>query len=110
MQMIEESEERLTEEQIEQLLDIIATTLPGDDTTEDEQSMETEDIIPAGEWTGDKPIDGWTDIPPLWTMLLTLCDGLDIWSSLGITCPNTVQFLGDPQSYFQGDRHSWWGC
>ena len=48
--MIEESEERLTEAQIEQLLDIIATTLPGGDTAEDEEGMETEDVIPEGDW------------------------------------------------------------
>ena len=46
--MIEESEERLTEAQIEQLLDIIATTLPGGDTGEDEEGTETEGVYLMG--------------------------------------------------------------
>ena len=45
--LIEESEERLREDQIEELLDIISECLPGDDPTPEEAEEEEEEQSPS---------------------------------------------------------------
>ncbi|WAR23069.1 RPC9-like protein [Mya arenaria] len=43
--IVEESEERLTEDQIYELLDLLGQHLPGDDTEQEQEEMEEEEIV-----------------------------------------------------------------